>query len=84
MDNTSFPAGIYFFKINNANTKTICEVGSKFQNVTRMTSLILLFKQLNAGWVKVKSTDTRTTSIDVVLLSMFLTLYKYVQCFCMF
>ena len=49
-----------------------------------MTSLILLFKQLNAGWVKVKSTDTRTTSIDVVLLSMFLTLYKYVQCFCMF
>ena len=84
MDNTSFPAGIYFFKINNANTKTICEVGSKVQNVTRMTSLILLFKQLNAGWVKVKSTDTRTTSIDVVLLSMFLTLYKYVQCFCMF
>ena len=33
-----------------------------------MSSLMMLFKQLNAGWVKVKSTDTRATSVDVVLL----------------
>ena len=33
-----------------------------------MSSLMMLFKQLNAGWVKVKRPDTRATSVDAVLL----------------
>ena len=58
------PANIYLFKVNNGNTKTMCEICSKstilatepHQILTRTTSVcssgvsILHFEQVNTGW----------------------------------
>ena len=41
---TFFPAGIYLFKVNNRNTKAICEICSKLTIKTkRTTSMTLIF-----------------------------------------
>ena len=58
------PANIYLFKVNNGNTKTMCEISSKLtilatephRILTRTTSVcssavsILHFEQVNTGW----------------------------------
>ena len=31
---TTFPAGLYLFKVNNRNTRTMCEICSKLQRKT--------------------------------------------------
>ena len=42
--NYSFPAGIYFFKVNNGNSRTICDICSKFKRKGSRTRLFTIFR----------------------------------------
>ena len=60
MQEKTFPAGNYMFKVNNRNTRTRCEIYSKLtikipeRRLWRLLMAfvsIIYFEQINAGWV---------------------------------
>ena len=60
MQEKTFPAGNYMFKVNNRNTRTRCEMYSKLtikipeRRLWRLLMAfvsIVYFEQINAGWV---------------------------------
>ena len=60
MQEKTFPAGNYMFKVNNRNTRTRCEMYSKLTikiSERRLLRLlmafvsIVYFERINAGWV---------------------------------
>ena len=60
MQEKTFPAGNYMFKVNNRNTRTRCEIYSKLtikipeRRLWRLLMAfvsIVYFEQINAGWV---------------------------------
>ena len=60
MQEKTFPAGNYMFKVNNRNTRTRCEIYSKLtikipeRRLWRLLMVfvsIVYFEQINAGWV---------------------------------
>ena len=60
MQEKTFPAGNYMFKVNNRNTRTRCEMYSKLtikipeRRLLRLLMTfvsIVYFERINAGWV---------------------------------
>ena len=52
---TIFPTRIYLFKVNNGNTRTICDVYSKETKTSAFTDYSIVsmvdFELVNPGWV---------------------------------